>query len=231
MMFSLAATVVVALFTSAGEIDIAVDQLHAPKTAANFLTYMRRGAFDGGRFFRTVLTHPDNQPHNRVKIDVIQADNKPGFVSGPPVAFEPTSVTGLRLRDGTVSMARDAAVNTATTNFFICIGDQPSLDDGGGRSKDRRGFAAFGQVVRGMNVVRAIHDDPHAQQTLAPPIVIRRAQLQSRTVSGERTPTATQIALARMRPPLTKNTIPKPKRAASAPPESGPRNIPMNEAL
>jgi peptidyl-prolyl cis-trans isomerase A (cyclophilin A) len=169
--------VVVALFTSAGEIDIAVDRTHAPVTSANFLTYVRRGAFANGRFFRTVLTHPDNQPRNRAKIDVIQADNRPGFTSGAPVAFEATSKTGLRHRNGTVSMARDTALNTATTDFFICIGDQPSLDDGGRRSADHRGFAAFGQVVRGMSVVRAIHDAPHAQQQLTPPIVIRRAEV------------------------------------------------------
>jgi peptidyl-prolyl cis-trans isomerase A (cyclophilin A) len=171
------AAVVVALFTSAGEIDMTVDRVHAPKTAANFLAYVRHGAFTNGRFFRTVLTQPDNQPRNRVKIDVIQADNRPGFSSGPPVAFEATSATGLRHRDGTVSMARNTALNTATTNFFICIGDQPGLDDGGRRSADHRGFAAFGQVVRGMDVVRAIQHAPHAQQQLTPPIVIRRAEI------------------------------------------------------
>lgn len=166
---------VVALLTSAGEIDVRVDGAHAPKSAANFLAYVRRGAYTGGTFFRTVLTHPDNQPQNRARIDVIQADNATGFVAGKPVAFEPTSRTGLHHRDGTVSFARDRALNTATTNFFICIGDQPSLDDGGLRSKDHRGFAAFGQVVRGMDVVRAIHDAPHNAQQLTPPITIRRA--------------------------------------------------------
>jgi peptidyl-prolyl cis-trans isomerase A (cyclophilin A) len=169
------AALIVALFTSSGEIDISVDRVHAPKTAANFLTYVRRGAFDGGTFFRTVLTQPDNQPHNAVKIDVIQATNRSGFKPDPPVAFEATSKTGLRHRDGTVSMARDPALDSAQTDFFICIGDQPSLDDGGHRSADHRGFAAFGRVVRGMDVVRAIHDAPHHDQSLKPPIVIRRA--------------------------------------------------------
>lgn len=169
------AALIVALFTTSGEIDISVDRTHAPRTAANFLSYVRRGAFDGGTFFRTVLTRPDNQPQNHVKIDVIQATNRPGFTPGAPVAFEATSATGLRHRDGTVSMARDPELNSARTDFFICIGDQPGLDDGGHRSADHRGFAAFGQVVRGMDVVRAIHDAPHRQQTLAPPIVIRRA--------------------------------------------------------
>ena len=166
---------VVALFTSAGEIDVRVDAVRAPKSAANFLAYVRRGAFTNGRFFRTVLTHPDNQPQNTTKIDVIQATNVAGFKPSAPVAFEPTSTTGLRHRDGTVSMARDVTLNSAQTDFFICIGDQPSLDDGGHRSKDRRGFAAFGQVIRGMDVVRAIHDAPHAGQTLTPVIRIRRA--------------------------------------------------------
>ena len=168
---------IVALFTSLGEIDINVDAVHAPKTAANFLAYVRRGAFDHGTFFRTVLTHPDNQPRNRVKIDVIQATNRPDFAPGPPVAFEPTTQTGLRHRDGTVSMARDAAPNSAQTDFFICIGDQPSLDDGGGRAADHRGFAAFGQVIHGMNVVRTIHNAPHKDQSLTPAIVIERAEI------------------------------------------------------
>ena len=170
---------IVALFTSAGEIDIRVDAAHAPKTAAHFLGNVRRGAFTNGTFFRTVLTRPDNQPHNTVKIDVIQATNARAFAPGAPVVFESTHLTGIRHRDGTVSMARDTALNTATTDFFICIGDQPGLDDGGRRSADHRGFAAFGQVIRGMSVVRAIHDAPHRAQTLTPPIRIRRATVVS----------------------------------------------------
>lgn len=140
---------------------------------------MRRGAFTHGAFFRTVLTHPDNQPQSKVKIDVIQADVRAGFATGKPVAFEATSTTGVHHRDGTVSMARDTALDTATASFFICIGDQPSLDDGGRRSADHRGFAAFGQVVRGMDVVRAIHRAPHEKQALAPPIAIRRAEIRA----------------------------------------------------
>ena len=74
MLFLTAA--IVALFTGAGEIDVRLDSARAPKTAANFLANVRRGAYTNGSFFRTVLAHPDNQPHNRVKIDVIQADNR-----------------------------------------------------------------------------------------------------------------------------------------------------------
>jgi peptidyl-prolyl cis-trans isomerase A (cyclophilin A) len=175
-----ASALIVALFTSAGEIDINVDQTHAPKTAANFISNVKRGAYTNGAFFRTVTTHPDNQPNKTrsVKIDVIQARNAPSFRIGSPVAFEPTSVTGLKHRDGTVSMARTDVQRSATTNFFICIGAQPSLDDGGRRSADHRGFAAFGQVVHGMDVVRAIQRSPQKNsQLLIQPVIIRRATI------------------------------------------------------
>ena len=152
---ALIAAVIVAILTTAGEIDVRVDTLHAPRTAANFLSYVQRGFFDGGTFFRTVTTRPDNQPGKSVKIDVIQATHNVRAHKrlDAPVVFESTQQTGLRHLDGTVSMARDDAPNTAQTDFFICIGAQPGLDDGGRRSKDHRGFAAFGQVVRGMDVV------------------------------------------------------------------------------
>ncbi len=178
-MSAIVAAVVVAIITSMGEIDVSVDSRHAPRTAANFLGYVRRGFFDGGTFFRTVTTRPDNQPRNSAKIDVIQATHNPSAHKklDPPVPFEPTSRTALHHRDGTLSMARDAALNTAQTDFFICIGAQPSLDDGGLRSKDRRGFAAFGQVVRGMDVVRKIHVAPQAGQQLKPPVTIVSARI------------------------------------------------------
>ena len=173
------AAIVVAIFTSAGEIDIRLDTARAPRSSANFVAYVRRGFYAGGSFFRTVTTRPDNQPANLAKIDVIQAgpDERAHPHADPPIPFEATSVTGLRHRDGTVSMARDTHLASATTNFFICIGAQPSLDDGGARSADRRGFAAFGKVVRGMDVVRAIHHAPAHGQRLAPPIAILRARV------------------------------------------------------
>jgi peptidyl-prolyl cis-trans isomerase A (cyclophilin A) len=171
--------VIVAIATSAGEIDVRVDTKHAPKTSANFLSYVRRGFFDGGTFFRTVTTHPDNQPGKRVLIDVIQATHNAAAHPhlDPPVVFEPTSQTGLRHLDGTISMARDDAPNTAQTDFFICVGPQPGLDDGGGRSKDHHGFAAFGQVVRGMDVVRHIHESRRVAQKLTPPITITHIRI------------------------------------------------------
>lgn len=87
------------------------------------------------------------------------------------IPLEPTSVTGLRHVDGTISMAR-AGPHTATSGFFIVIGHQPELDEGGKRQKDGQGFAAFGQVTKGMDVVRTIQRAPHTDQNLTPAIPI-----------------------------------------------------------
>lgn len=165
---------VVVLETGLGTIEIEVDAEHAPHTSANFLRYVDAGGYDGGRFHRTVTTRPDNQPQSRVKIDVIQAGAKPGAPGFEPLALERTSATGLRHLDGAVSMARSGP-DTATSDFFICIGDQPSLDFGGNRNPDGQGFAAFGRVVKGMDVVRRIQAAPSKGQSLSPPVVIRRA--------------------------------------------------------
>jgi len=166
--------ITVVLRTTQGDITIAVDTTHAPKTAANFLRYVDGGYYDGGHFHRTVRL--DNQPGKKVLIEVVQAGPSPtpareGF---PPIPLERTRDTGLRHLDGTVSMARDGP-DSATADFFICIGDQPELDFGGKRNPDGQGFAAFGRVVSGMDVVRKIQREPADGQTLTPPIVIRSA--------------------------------------------------------
>lgn len=170
-----AAPVHVMLVTERGVIELVLDSARAPRTVANFLHYVDGGFYNGGSFHRTVT--PDNQPHNPVKIEVIQAGINPArrAADGPPIPLERTSVTGLRHRDGTISMARDGP-DTATSDFFICIGDQPELDYGGRRNPDGQGFAAFGQVTRGMEVVRAIQRAPHEAQTLTPPVTIISAK-------------------------------------------------------
>jgi imidazolonepropionase-like amidohydrolase/cyclophilin family peptidyl-prolyl cis-trans isomerase len=164
------------LRTERGDIDIEVDVAHAPVTAANFLEYVDAHRYDGGAFHRTVTL--GNQPHDAVKIEVIQAAVNPAYAKEgrPPIPLERTSQTGLTHRDGTVSMARGGP-DTATSDFFICINDQPSLDFGGRRNPDGQGFAAFGRVVRGMDVVRKIHDAPNTPaQRLTPPIKILEAK-------------------------------------------------------
>jgi peptidyl-prolyl cis-trans isomerase A (cyclophilin A) len=162
--------------TDKGELELELDAARAPKTVANFLAYVDAGLYDGGVFHRTVKVKPDNQPHNTVKIEVIQGGVNPARQSElrPPIPLERTTLTGLKHKDGTVSMAR-AEPDTAISDFFICIGDQPELDQGGKRNPDGQGFGAFGKVVRGMDVVRAIQQAPANGQQLTPPVKILRA--------------------------------------------------------
>lgn len=157
--------------TEVGDIEIEIDTAHAPATAANFLKYLDGGHFEGARFHRTVTL--GNQETSPVKIEVIQGSvspnpDKPGF---PPIALERTNQTGLKHKNGTISMARGEPDST-TSSFFICINDQPELDFGGKRNADGQGFAAFGQVVKGMDVVKKIHASPANGQNLQPPIKI-----------------------------------------------------------
>jgi len=155
--------------TELGDIVIEVDPVKAPGTTANFLKYVDAGHYDGGIFHRTV------------KIEVIQAGVNPdrakeGF---PAIPLERTSVTGILHKDSVVSMARGAP-DSATSGWFVCINDQPSLDFGGNRNPDGQGFGAFGRVVTGMDVVRKIQAAPSSTtrttnteaQRLTPPIKI-----------------------------------------------------------
>jgi cyclophilin family peptidyl-prolyl cis-trans isomerase len=110
--------------TELGNIEVEVDAVHAPITTANFLKYVDGGLYNGGQFHRTVK--PFNQPDNKVKIEVVQAGINPtrkneGF---PAIPLERTSVTGLSHKHGTISMARGNP-DSAASDFFICIGDQP----------------------------------------------------------------------------------------------------------
>ncbi|HET7468309.1 MAG TPA: peptidylprolyl isomerase [Gemmatimonadales bacterium] len=156
--------------TEMGDIEAEVDTIHAPITAENFLRYVDLGFYRFGRFHRTVRA--DNQPADKVKIAVIQAGLDSLRVKDfPPIKLERTKLTGLRHKDGTLSMARDGP-DTATSDFFICIGDQPSLDFGGKRNPDGQGFAAFGRVVLGMDVVRKIQSASAQGQRLLPPVAI-----------------------------------------------------------
>jgi peptidyl-prolyl cis-trans isomerase A (cyclophilin A) len=165
--------------TELGEIVLELDPKRAPQTTANFLKYVDAGHYDGGTFHRTVRM--DNQPESPVKIEVIQAGvaadkAKQGF---PAIALERTNVTGILHKDGVVSMARGTP-DSATSGWFITINDQPSLDFGGARNPDGQGFAAFGRVVSGMEVVRKIQAAPSSANTstnveaqrLTPPIKI-----------------------------------------------------------
>ena len=166
--------------TEKGAIEIAVDTEHAPRSAANFLKYVDGKFYDGGTINRAV--RPDNTVRHDVEIQVIQfqIDRERRREEFPPVPLERTSVTGLKHLDGAVSMARNGP-DTATASFSIVIGDQPEMDFGGRRNPDGQGFAVFGRVVRGMDVVKAIQASPtgtrgpYGPESLDPPIRILKA--------------------------------------------------------
>ena len=140
--------------TSEGDIKVQLEAKKAPITVANFLKYVDEKLFDDGTFFRVVRL--DNQVNNLVKIQVIQGGiDEKTKKSYPPIQLETTQKTGIKHKNGTISMARSQP-NTATASFFICIEDQPELDFGGKRNPDGQGFAAFGKVVEGMAVVKKI---------------------------------------------------------------------------
>lgn len=138
--------------TSAGNIVLALDAKRAPKTTANFLAYVDDGRLDGTGFYRA--TRRTGNP----KFGFVQggiASDARRVLPSPPL--EPTNRTGIRHTDGAVSMAHGPNIDGATGNFSIMVGDNPSLDARGG---GRNGYAAFGRVVGGMDVVRKILASP-----------------------------------------------------------------------
>ncbi len=160
---------VVVIRTELGDIEVEIYERAAPLTAGNFLKYVEEDRFEGAIFYRVVTM--DNQPDNDTKIEVIQGGlgDDPLGLGLPPIEHETTEQTGLRHLDGTISMAR-AEPGSASSEIFICIEDQPELDFAGKRNPDGQGFAAFGRVVRGMDVVRKIQVQPAQRQMLDPEI-------------------------------------------------------------
>jgi peptidyl-prolyl cis-trans isomerase A (cyclophilin A) len=168
---------IVVFETEKGAIEVEIDTVHAPVTAANFLKYVDGGFYAGGTVNRAV--RPDNTRRHDIEIQVIQfqIDAARRHDQWPPIPLERTTATGLKHIDGALSMAR-ADPDTATASFSIVIGNQPEMDFGGRRNPDGQGFAVFGRVVRGMDVVRVIQasptgtDGPFGSESLVPPIKI-----------------------------------------------------------
>ncbi|MFC2141726.1 peptidylprolyl isomerase [Acidobacteriota bacterium] len=157
--------------TELGDILIEVYPDKVPVTVANFLRYVDEGRFEGALFFRVVTM--DNQPVMDIKIEVIQGglSRTANARALPPIEHETTDKTGVLHKDGAISMAR-LMPGSASSDFFICVGDQPSLDFGGMRNRDGQGFAAFGMVIEGMDVVRKIQKQPSERQYLTKPVKI-----------------------------------------------------------
>ena len=177
--------VLVRIETTLGNIDVAVDTKHAPVPAGNFLKYVDGKFYDGGRFHRA--TRPDNyvpQLPDRPPFQIVQADINPERSQDkfPAIALERTTATGVTHKAGSLSMPRGATADSATSGFVICLEDTPSLDFGSKRYPDGQGFAAFGRVVKGLDVVRRIQQQPTndkadtamGKQGLAPPVAITR---------------------------------------------------------
>lgn len=170
---------VVVMRTRFGDIKAELYVDKAPVTAGNFLRYVKEGRFEGAVFYRTVRM--DNQPKDKVKIEVLQGGL---YVDGHPaklamIRHETTEETGVQHLNGTLSMARWRP-GTADSEFSICVGDQPALDFGGKRNPDGQGFAAFGKVIEGMDVVREIHQQPAEGQRLRPFIKIVEMKLEDK---------------------------------------------------
>ena len=151
--------------TELGDIRIEVFENKAPITSSNFLRYIDENRFSEACFYRVVRM--DNQPENDIKIEVIQGglfeDFHPDALES--IKHETTKETGVFHKDGVISMARNEP-GTATSDFFICVGDQPELDFGGKRNSDGQGFAAFGKVIEGMDIVRKIQNLQDENQML-----------------------------------------------------------------
>lgn len=159
--------------TGFGNIEAEIYTDKAPKTAAAFLRYVDLGLYDRSCFYRVLST--DNQPSNAVKAKLIQGGiwtiNPEKAMTMPGIPHETTQQTGIHHTDGVLSMARQAP-GTATTEFFICVGNQPGLDYGGENNPDGQGYAAFGKVVKGLNVIQKIYDQPEEDQAFTPPVAI-----------------------------------------------------------
>ncbi|MCC3860964.1 peptidylprolyl isomerase [Pseudemcibacter aquimaris] len=143
----------VKMITEKGEIIAELYADKAPISVANFLRYVDAKGYDNATFFRAVRM--DNQIQNKIKIEVVQIGVDDSVEHFDPIPLERTRDTGINHVDGTLSMARGGA-DTATASFSIAINENPNLDFGSMRASDGQGFAAFGRVISGMEIVREI---------------------------------------------------------------------------
>ena len=164
---------VVVIETKYGAIEIELYTDKAPQTAGAFLRYVDSGFYENTSFYRVL--NMNNQPSNAPKTEILQGglwrtkNEKARSIPGIP--HESTGTTGIKHKDGVISVAR-LAPGTANAEFFICIDDQPGLDEGGENVGDKLGYAAFGKVIRGMSVVRKIYMQNDRNQYLDPPVAI-----------------------------------------------------------
>ncbi len=159
--------------TGYGDIEIELYTDKAPLTANAFLAYIDSGYYDKCNFYRVLNMY--NQPSNAPKAFLVQGgiwkSNNQLAQSLQGIPHESTKQTGILHKEGTISMARNEP-GSAGPEFFIMVEDETGFDFGGENMADGLGFAAFGSVVRGMPIVRKIHDLKEANQYLQPPVYI-----------------------------------------------------------
>lgn len=159
--------------THFGDIIVELYPKKAPKTVDSFLSFVDSGYYKNSSFYRVLKA--EDQPSSAFKSEMIQGGiwqtNYKKQLTIPGVQHETTQQTGILHKDGVISLARTTP-GTASTEFFICVGDQPAYDYGGSANADQHGFAAFGKVIEGMDVVRQIHDQPDIKTTFSPIIKI-----------------------------------------------------------
>jgi len=165
----------VLITTGIGNIEAVLFVDKAPVTANNFLKYVDSGKYDSNAYFYRVVRN-DNQPGKKIKIEVVQGgfyqDSLIEKYEFAPIRRESTGETGILHTDGVLSMAR-MEPGSASSEFFICVGNQPELDFGGRRNPDGQGFAAFGKVIKGMEIVRKIQQMKDIDQFLPEPVKIK----------------------------------------------------------
>jgi peptidyl-prolyl cis-trans isomerase A (cyclophilin A) len=165
----------VVIETKFGDIEVELYPDQAPKTVAAFLSYIDSGYYNNATFYRVL--RDDEQPSDAPKAELIQGGiwqtNYKLSSKIPGIPHEPTNQTKILHTDGTISLARQAP-GTANTEFFICVGDQPGFNYGGANNPDGQGYAAFGKVVKGMDVVKSIYNAPETDGDFEPVIYINK---------------------------------------------------------
>lgn len=160
--------------TQAGDIVVELYPRQAPRSVAAFLAAVDSGLYKKCCFYRVL--NEENQSTGQEPAELIQGGiwrtNHAKAVSLPGIPHETTQMTHILHTDGVISLAQQEP-GTATTEFFICVGDQPGFDYGGKNNPDGQGYAAFGKVIKGMDVVRAIYAMPENDQSFTPPVSIK----------------------------------------------------------
>jgi peptidyl-prolyl cis-trans isomerase A (cyclophilin A) len=159
--------------TTFGDIEIELYPGQAPATVAAFLSYIDSGYYKNAAFYRVL--RDDEQPTDAPKAELIQGGiwktNYKLSASLPGIKHESTAQTKILHKNGTISLARQGP-GTGNTEFFICIGDQPGFDFGGANNPDGQGYAAFGKVVKGMDVIKSIYNAPETDGEFDPLVYI-----------------------------------------------------------